>query len=423
MATDNPALNFLEYMKGVGDAGVNIAKESAFGVYDFGQVAVGGAKILAKEGLGAAGLEEAAAKIVIEEIEPLSALGKVAATGGYAGLGNAVKDMPANVVNAVGSAVEKGDMRALGTAVTDAAMLAEGARVTAVGAGRKVAGAAKAAKAKLTPPPPASPATAAGPALDAAATPPVKASPVQQAKTAKAKAKAAGNPATSNSACPSCKKNNNVSTRAAKKKAAQEKAKAAEDAKRADKKAEEKSAADKMAERIAENEKLRASPQFAEDMAKVGVDDAQIARMWAKESPLGFKNPEQFQRFSSELDDMLAAQGLKDAEVGMKGTATTFYSENPGKRLGHHWDADMANPGDYDLNLTSKTMVERLQNNGISPSEKYGVFKTRDIQEHFPALDEFQARWTKELGRDVNFVGYPKPMPRDLTEYIIRSAK
>lgn len=123
-------------MKGVGDSGINFAKESAYGVYDFGQVAVGGAKIAAKEGLSAIGAEEAAKKIILEDIEPLSALGKVASQGGYEGLGKAVKDIPGNVVNNVTDAIENGDMRALGSAVTDAVFLAEGARAGAVGAAK-----------------------------------------------------------------------------------------------------------------------------------------------------------------------------------------------------------------------------------------------------------------------------------------------
>jgi hypothetical protein len=80
------------------------------------------------------------------------------------------------------------------------------------------------------------------------------------------------------------------------------------------------------------------------------------------------------------------------------------------------------NPGDYDLNITSETMVQKFRDAGISPSEKYGVYKTRDIEANFPELDRFQGKWTDELGRDVNFVGYPKPTHRDPTEYIVRSS-
>lgn len=108
-------------------------------------------------------------------------------------------------------------------------------------------------------------------------------------------------------------------------------------------------------------------------------------------------------------------------EVGLKRTSTTFYSENPNKRLGHHWDADPAKLGDYDINITNPTMKAKLDELGIAPSEKYGVFKTKDINNTFQPLNDFRTKWSGELGRDVNFVGYPKPVTRDATEYILRA--
>jgi hypothetical protein len=180
---------------------------------------------------------------------------------------------------------------------------------------------------------------------------------------------------------------------------------------------------DPIAARQAANAALRNSPQFAIDMDKVGVTEEQIAQMWAKKAALGFESPEQFGQFRSEMNDAFNKAGLADADVGLKGTSTTFYSENPGKPLGHHWDADPMNPGDYDLNISSPTMVKQLQDAGISPSEKYGVFKTRDINATFPELDEFQKKWSDILGRDVNFVGYPAEQPRDLTEYILKTSE
>ena len=183
MASDSPALNFVEYMKGVGDAAVNLAKEGAYGVYDFGQVAVGGGKILAKEGLSAMGAHDAAAAIVLDDIQPLSSLGKVAAQGGYQGLGEAVKGMPGNVANAVADAVRQGDMRALGSAVTDAVLLADGAVGTAKGlaaGARRVGGAAG------------------------------------KAKTALAKAAESGNPEAANDAVVRCGKQNDAASRLSK---------------------------------------------------------------------------------------------------------------------------------------------------------------------------------------------------------------
>jgi DNA/RNA non-specific endonuclease len=76
--------------------------------------------------------------------------------------------------------------------------------------------------------------------------------------------------------------------------------------------------------------------------------------------------------------------------------------------------------GDYDINITSPTMKAKLDELGIAPSEKYGVFKTKDINNTFQQLNDFRTKWSGELGRDVNFVGYPKPVTRDATEYILR---
>jgi hypothetical protein len=184
VANDNYALNFVEYMKGVGDAAVNLAKEGAYGVHDFGQVAVGSGKIIAKEGLSALGADKVAANIVLDELQPLSSLGKVAAQGGYQGLGAAVKDMPANVVNAVTDAVRQCDMRALGSAVTDAVLLADGAASAAKGlasGARRVAGAAGKA--------------------------------VGKAETALAKAAKAGNAEVANDAVATCGKKNDPFSR------------------------------------------------------------------------------------------------------------------------------------------------------------------------------------------------------------------
>ena len=171
-----------------------------------------------------------------------------------------------------------------------------------------------------------------------------------------------------------------------------------------------------------ENEKLRNSPQFRRDLEEVGVSDEQIRRMDAKEVPLGFTGQEQFQRFKSELDEVMK-KCVPDAEVGLKGTCTTFYSENPGKQLGHHWDADPQHPSDYDLNITSPEMETKLRNSGAKPSENYGVYGTMEISANYPELRRFSLRWKKELGRDINFVGNSRPQMRDATEYVLRSRK
>ena len=175
--------------------------------------------------------------------------------------------------------------------------------------------------------------------------------------------------------------------------------------------------------RQAENTKLRESKQYAKDKEKVGVSDEQIAAMEHKKTPLGFKDEAQFGEFKGEMNSALDKAGLADSEIGLKGTATTFYSENPSKPLGHHWDADLKAPSDYDLNITSRSMVDRMESAGISPSDKYNVYKTSDIEASFPELRAFQEKWSTTLDREVNFVGYPSTTPRDVTEFILRGKK
>lgn len=174
-----------------------------------------------------------------------------------------------------------------------------------------------------------------------------------------------------------------------------------------------------------ENTALKQSPQFGKDMAKVGVNKNQIDLMFSKEVPLGFKNQEQFVKFQKNMTAALKKDGLDDSKVGLKGTATTFYSENPNKVLGHHWDAKKPTElGDFDLNLSSKIMTNHMNKLKIKPNEQYGVFTNRHMRSQFPELEKFSKDWKKTLGRDVNFVGYPsKSIKYDSTEYILGAQK
>jgi hypothetical protein len=168
-----------------------------------------------------------------------------------------------------------------------------------------------------------------------------------------------------------------------------------------------------------DNETLLKSDRFKEDQHKAGVTDEQLAWMRSKESPLGFKSPEQFNTFKSELRDTLQKAGLDDAQVEMKGTATTFYSENPKKPLGHHFDANPLEKGDLDFGIASPEVINRMEAAGKVPHPNMPhIYKTRDLMETVPELKEFSDKWGKVLGRDVNFVGrtaptLPSPAPTD----------
>jgi hypothetical protein len=179
---------------------------------------------------------------------------------------------------------------------------------------------------------------------------------------------------------------------------------------------------DPIVKRRAINEALRNSPQFQKDLVKAGVSKEQLGWMDRKEAPLGFENPKQYQSFKQDLAEALRKDGLEDAKVGMKGTATTFYSENPSKAAGHFWDADPTHPGDFDLNLSSAKMADQMNKAGIGVSPKYGIFRTADVNSQFPAISDFSAKWSSALGRDVNVVGYPAGTTpvRDATEFMVK---
>ncbi len=154
---------------------------------------------------------------------------------------------------------------------------------------------------------------------------------------------------------------------------------------------------DKIAQRRAANQELRNSPKFEDDLKKAGISKQQLEWMDNKQAPLGFEGPDQFGNFKQDLSEALTKSGLDDAAVGMKGTATTFYSENPGKPLGHFWDADPANPGDYDLNLASNKMAQAMKDADVQVSFKYGIYSTKNVNSQFPALEEFSSKWSEHF--------------------------
>jgi len=168
---------------------------------------------------------------------------------------------------------------------------------------------------------------------------------------------------------------------------------------------------------------LRDSDLFRADLKARGISDERIAWMKSKQAPLSFESPEQYQKFQSELDDVLKKMGLDDAQIDLKGTSTTFYSENPYKPLGHHFDAKADEIADIDLGIASPKMVDDMEAAGMAAHPKLAhIYKTRHTYEVYPDLKAFADKWEAILGREVNFVGltnrsYPVLDP---TDYIVR---
>jgi uncharacterized Zn-binding protein involved in type VI secretion len=150
--------------------------------------------------------------------------------------------------------------------------------------------------------------------------------------------------------------------------------------------------------------------QLEADMAKVGVTKARLDAMRAKEFPLSFPDKATYDEFKKELRQTLAESGLGDADLRMRGTSTTFYSENPKKKLGHHFDANPAELADVDIETASASLAKDMQAAGYPPHPAIPtIYKTRHVMEKYPKLDAFAQKWTQKLGRDVNFVGLTSP--------------
>ena len=150
---------------------------------------------------------------------------------------------------------------------------------------------------------------------------------------------------------------------------------------------------------------LTRSPIFSKDLATLDIGEQRVAWMVSGECPLSFDHPRQYQQFQKELKGLLKEVGLDDAFVTLKGTSTTFYSENPRKPLGHHFDANLKEPADLDLGLGSKKLIAALAGSGVEASAKIPtIFHTADTLQQVPVLAVFADRWGSMLNRPVNFV-------------------
>ena len=187
-------------------------------------------------------------------------------------------------------------------------------------------------------------------------------------------------------------------------------------------------AADPVEERRIQNKELamqvlpNGMTRLQADAAKVGVTPERLKLMEEGQCPLSFPTPEIFQQFKSELNNLMKEIGLGDAVLRMKGTSTTFYSENPSKPLGHHFDANPAEPADVDIGLESKALTQQMAAANVSPNPKIPtIFKTKDVMKQQPKLQAFSQKWTQQLGRDVNFVGLvdPSQPPAAPTDYLL----
>lgn len=206
------------------------------------------------------------------------------------------------------------------------------------------------------------------------------------------------------------------------------------------------------------------------EFAFSGQSPEQVQDMRDQRAPLG-TNPEQWDTCTRELNDALAAEGLDDADVRLKGSGAGFTSENPNKTFPqseddlaarvaeHHRDApeeernhhveeavaryrdagfsddgpkpaapffdSMYNLGatdeksDYDMQLSSDTLADRFrQEEQNDPTTKWrsdhgGHFKHQHLERLAPALSGWASRWENTFGRDVTIATFDGNGPGD----------
>ncbi len=67
------------------------------------------------------------------------------------------------------------------------------------------------------------------------------------------------------------------------------------------------------------------------DFAYAHVSDEDVLALKARTKPLGFISREQWDACRRGLLDALQRSGINDADVRLKGSSTTFFSDNPDK--------------------------------------------------------------------------------------------
>jgi hypothetical protein len=199
------------------------------------------------------------------------------------------------------------------------------------------------------------------------------------------------------------------------------------------------------------------------EYAFAGISPQEAWDMQERRAPLGTQ-PEQWNACVGELIDALAAEGIADGDVRLKGSAARFCSENPKKwfpqseddvraRVGDHYRnaplderaqrvqtaaatyreagfaEDRAKPAapffdsmykldatnelsDYDFQVASDDLAHRFQQLEMEDpatgwrSENGGHYKHRHLERVAPALHEWAGRWEGILGREVTIATF-----------------
>ncbi|WP_127716610.1 hypothetical protein [Halobacteriovorax sp. HLS] len=149
------------------------------------------------------------------------------------------------------------------------------------------------------------------------------------------------------------------------------------------------------------------------DAFREGFSESQINDMVAKKVPLGFSN-QQFEQAKLELIDALRTENIGQGHIVLDGSSTTFYSNNPSKKLGHHFKNTGLFKSDYDFKLYSKKFAEDMREKGYSWKAHEAHFKARWINKEYEAIREFSKKWSKKLNKKVTVIGVDEEISEPL---------
>lgn len=175
-----------------------------------------------------------------------------------------------------------------------------------------------------------------------------------------------------------------------------------------------------------DNESLVSDPErLRADLERAGITAERFNEMrngsverGGDRLPLAFEDWAQFDDFKADFARMMSTVTVNgrgvSAEAKNIGTATGFYSGNPKKPLGHHFDRlAPENMGDVDIELVSPELVAHMLRKDPVLNEKVliggqkVIFKNEvrvgtGFHSEFPQVADFCARWSSRLGREVD---------------------
>lgn len=183
-------------------------------------------------------------------------------------------------------------------------------------------------------------------------------------------------------------------------------------------------------------EENKSSGRIYADAARIGIAPEHIDRMLARQVPLAFPDQASYRQFQQELQTVLEQCGLGDCSITSGGTATDFYSKNPRKPVGWHFDTPQSEkPSDLDLFITGPGFLNVMRahhaysypprefSHAVDPATTarlpQQLYPWTEVMKHFPELVDFVNKWERALGREITVVGMSEGKDPTVREFVL----